>query len=74
MCGGLDVSAERTRALAESGLRRTLAAIEDLEAADFLPPRRPFLSGANLFSALSSCAYRIYRAVRGKSRPVESRR
>ena len=74
VCGGLDVSAERTRALAESGLRRTLAAIEDLEAADFLPPRRPFLSGAGLFSTLSSCAYRIYRAVRGTSRPVESRR
>ena len=74
VCGGLDVSAGRTRALAESGLRRTLAAIEDLKAADFLPPRRPVLSGANLFSTLSSCAYRIYRAVRGTGRPVESRR
>ena len=74
VCGGLDLSAGRTRALAESGLRRTLAAIEDLKAADFLPPRRPFLSGANLFSTLSSCAYRVYRAVRGTGRPAESRR
>ena len=67
VCGGLDVSDEQPRALAESGLRRTLAAIEDLQAADFLPPRAPVLSGANLFSTLSSGAYRVWRAVRGTS-------
>lgn len=65
VCGGLDLSDERTRALAESGLRRTLAAIEDLRAADFLPSPSPARSGARLFSTLSRCAYRLYRAVRG---------
>ena len=67
VCGGIDLSEKRIRALAESGLQRTLIAIEDLEAADFLPPRAPFLSGANMFSTLSSCAYRAWRAVRGTS-------
>lgn len=67
VCGALDLKDERIKALAESGLHRTLAAIEDLQAADFLPPRAPFLSGANLFSTLSSSAYRVYRAVRGAS-------
>ena len=67
VCGGIDLSDERIRALAESGLRRTLTAIEDLDAADFLPPRAPFLSGANLFSTLSSVAYRAWRAARGTS-------
>ena len=65
VCGALDLKDERIKALAESGLHRTLTAIEDLRAAEFLPPRAPFLSGANLFSTLSSGAYRVYRAVRG---------
>ena len=64
VCGGLDLTDERNRRLAESGLRRTLAAIEDLEAAEFLPVRRPFGSRAHLFSALSRGAYRAYRALR----------
>lgn len=66
VCGGLDVRDERARALAESGLRRTLAAIEDLRAADFLPATPPRLSGANLFSTMSRWAYRVHRAVRGR--------
>ena len=35
--GGLELSAERSRRVVESGLRRTLAAIEDLGAAECLP-------------------------------------
>ena len=63
-CGGLDMADERNRKLAESGLRRTLAAIEDLDAAEFLPARRSILSGRGLFSAVSRGAYRVYRALR----------
>ena len=64
VCGGLDLTNERARTLAETGLRRTLAAIEDLDAGEFLPARRPLLSAANAFSGLSRLAYRSYRALR----------
>ena len=64
VCGGLDMTDERSRRLAESGLRRTLAAIEDLEAAEFLPARRPLLSRGGLFSAVSRGAYRVSCALR----------
>ena len=64
VCGGLDMTNERNRRLAESGLCRTLAAIEDLDAAAFLPAPRPFPSPARLFFALSRGAYRVYRALR----------
>lgn len=64
VCGGLDMTDERNRRLAESGLRRTLAAIEDLEAAEFLPARRSLLSPGGLFSAVSRGTYRVFRALR----------
>ena len=38
VCGGLDLDDERSSRLAEFGLQRTLAAIEDLDAADLLRP------------------------------------
>ena len=60
--GALDMSHERIRALGETMLRRTLAAIEDLDAADLLPPRSGFLTSANAFSALSSCLYGAYKS------------
>lgn len=63
-CGGLDLTEERSRKLAEVSLRRTLTAIEDLEAGQFLPARRPFFSFANTFSTLSRGAYRVYKALR----------
>ena len=43
---------------------RTLNAIEDLAAAEFLPARRPFFSLANGMSALFRTAYRVRRALR----------
>ena len=52
VCGGLDLSDERSLQIAVSGLKRTLAAIEDLEAGDCLPPRRSFFSLANGVSAI----------------------
>ena len=64
VCGGLNMADERNRQLAESGLRRTLAAIKDLDAAEFLPARRSPLTRGGLFSAASRGAYRVYRALR----------
>ena len=64
VCGGLDLSNERGRALAENGLRKTLAAVEDLEAGEFLPTTRPLYTPANAFSILSRCAYKLYKTVR----------
>ena len=64
VCGGLDLSNERGRALAENGLRKTLAAVEDLEAGEFLPTPRPLYTPANAFSILSRCAYKLYKTVR----------
>ena len=63
ICGGLDHSNEHGRALAENGLRKTLAAIEDLEASEFLPTPRPFYTPANAFSTLSRWAYKLYKTV-----------
>ena len=64
VCGGLDLNDERMRRLVETGMRRTLAAMEDLDAAEFLPAPRPVLSVSNMFSSLSRAAYRGYRALR----------
>ena len=64
VCGGLDLSNERGRSLAENGLRKTLAAVEDLEAGEFLPTPRPLYTPANAFSILSRCAYKLYKTVR----------
>ena len=62
--GGLDFGNERRLRLFENSARRSLTAIEDLDAAEFLPSRRPMFSRANAFSAVSAGAYRIYKTVR----------
>ena len=59
--GALDMSHQRIRALGEVMLQRTLAAIEDLDAAELLPARGGLLTPAHAFSALSSCFYNGYR-------------
>ena len=62
VCGGLDVSDGRSRQIAESGLERTLAAIEDLDAGDCLPARRSFFSLANGVSAMFRGA-KLYKKI-----------
>ncbi len=62
--GGLDFGSERRLRLFEQSARRSLTAIEDLDAAEFLPSRRPMFSRANAFSTVSAGAYRIYKTVR----------
>ncbi len=62
--GGLDLTNERSRQLVETGIRRTLTAIEDLGAAELMPARPPLVSVSNIVSGLSRTAYLAYRAVR----------
>ena len=64
VCGGLDLSDGRSRQLAEVGLRQSLAAIEDLDAAEYMPARRRPLSLANAFSNVSGGAYKLLKTVR----------
>ena len=62
-CGGLDLGDQRLHDLARSGLERALAAMEDLDVAEFLPRGR-FLSAGNALSILSRGVYRAYRLSR----------
>ncbi len=62
-CGGLDVGFQRLHDLVKSALVRALAAMEDLDVAEFLPRGR-FLSAGNAFSILSRAAYKTYRLSR----------
>ena len=62
-CGGLDLGFQRLHDLVKSALERALAAMEDLDVAEFLPRGR-LLSAGNAFSILSRGAYTAYRLSR----------
>ncbi len=64
VCGGLDLGDDRGREMAEVGLQRTLAAIEDLDADEFLPAPAPRFSRAGAFAALSRGAYGLLNRLR----------
>ena len=64
VCGGLDLGDDRGREMAEVGLQRTLTAIEDLHADEFLPPPAPTFSRAGAFGAFSRGAYGLLRRLR----------
>ena len=64
VCGTLNLSDDRSWELSEVNLRRILNTIEDLDAVEFLPDHRPFLSLANMFSASSRSVFRLMRALR----------
>ena len=59
-CGGLDLADQRLHDLVKSGLERALAAMEDLDVAEFLPRGR-YPSAGYALSLLSRGAYRAYR-------------
>ena len=59
-CGGLDLGNQRLHDLVKSGLKRALAAMEDLDVAAFLPRGR-FLSAGNALSILSRGTYKAFR-------------
>ncbi len=62
--GGLDLEDRRLRDLVRSGLERTLAAVEDLDAGEFLPAPGGFLTADCFLSTLSRVAYRMYAVAR----------
>lgn len=62
--GGVELGDRRGRLLFETIARRSLAAIEDLSAAEFLPGRPAMFSRANLSSAMYMGAYRTYKALK----------
>ena len=62
-CGSLDLNDEASRRTMEIGLSRTLAAIEDLEAEEFLPGRPRAFSVGNVASAFAVGAARAYRTI-----------
>ena len=62
-CGVVDISDRHMAEGMDLLLRRLATAIDDLDAAELLPPRRPVLSPARMFSLLSTCGYRAGRAI-----------
>ncbi len=68
-CGGLDLNDERSFELADISLRRTLAAIEDLDAGELIPGSQPGsrtgsrIGPYGIFSILSGGAYRLARVL-----------
>ena len=51
------------REMAEVGLQHTLAAIEVLDADEFLPPPAPRFNRAGALTALSPAVYRIKKGL-----------
>ena len=62
--GGLDLEDRRLRDLVKSGLGRTLAAVEDLDAGAFLPADGGFFTADYFVSTLCRCGYRMYEVAR----------
>ncbi len=68
-CGGLDVMSDPRRVeLATALLSRAIAAIEDLDADEFLPERERILTPGYTFSTLSRWGYGAYRMARRMGR------
>ena len=62
VCGGLDLDDDRSRRLAEVGLKRSLAAMEDLGVAEFIPASGRPSRDRRLFTNACRIAYGGYRA------------
>ena len=67
-CGSLHFSDDASRRTMEIGLSRTLAAIEDLRAEEFLPGRPRAFSVGHVASMLTAGVARACRKI-GTSRP-----
>ena len=63
-CGVVDLNDQRLRDLAEVGLERVLAAIEDLDAGEFLPGGGGFPALGRILTAVSRHAYTAHRHLR----------
>lgn len=62
--GFLDFTDHANFRILETGWKRTLAAIAELDAVEFVPKRPRTFSVSNIFTGLSQGAYRAYKAVR----------
>ena len=62
-CGGLDLRDENSRQMLEVGLARTLSAVEELDAVEFLPGRPRVFSIGGMGAGLSIGLYRARRAI-----------
>ena len=60
-CGALDITEPELVDQTREMLSRVLAAIEELNSWEPLPPREPFLADGWGFATLSRCGYRAYR-------------
>ena len=65
VCGGLDLDDDRSRHLAEVGLKRSLAAMEDLDVAEFIPASGRPSPDRRLFTNACRIAYGAYRSAQG---------
>ncbi len=63
ICGSLDFHDEASRRTVESGLSRTLVAVEELNVEEFLPHRSRAFSVGNAAAALSAGTVRAYRKI-----------
>ncbi len=63
MCGSLDFRDPESRRTIVIGLRRTLSAVEDLDAEEFLPGRQRIFSIGRVSSELSAAAYHARRMI-----------
>lgn len=62
-CGSLDLRDESSRRMLEVGLARTLSAVEELDAEEFLPGRPRVFSIGGIGAGLSIGIYRARRAI-----------
>ncbi len=63
-CSALDLIDDASYRTMETGLQRTLAAVEQLGTDEFMPNRRRIFSVPHIFSGLSHGGYRVYKALR----------
>ena len=68
--GGLDLDDQRLRDMVKEGLERALAALEDLDAGEFLPTRGGFLTADRALETLSRTAYKAYKLSRRLRTPA----
>ena len=69
-CGGLDITDPRMHELGKAMVQRTLTAIEDLDAHEFLHVGGRSSASTRLFSLVSSGAYRAYSILFRLCRPL----
>ncbi len=63
-CGALELADASSYQTMRTGLQRTLAAVEELRADEFLPHRRRLFTVSNMFSVGSKAAYGVHKSMR----------